>query len=153
MRMPRRSSACGWPGRSSACGWPGRSSACGWPGRSSACGWPGRSSADGDSSSRMVNVAKWVRSGSALAGGRPLGRLLDPGLVVVPFFFRTTHDVGHHAHFSTPPKKKDVRRRGTVGGCARVHERIVWIGLRRRQNGKSKVPAKQRGSWPKLCSN
>ena len=27
------------------------------------------------------------------------------------------------------------------------------IGLRRRQSGKSKVPAKQRGSWPKLCSN
>ena len=26
------------------------------------------------------------------------------------------------------------------------------IGLRRRQNGKSKVPAKQRGSWPKTCS-
>ena len=25
------------------------------------------------------------------------------------------------------------------------------IGLRRRQSGKSKVPAKQRGSWPKLC--
>ena len=27
------------------------------------------------------------------------------------------------------------------------------IGLRRRQSGKSKVPAKQRGSWPKMCSN
>ena len=26
------------------------------------------------------------------------------------------------------------------------------IGLRRRQSGKSKVPAKQRGSWPKVCS-
>ena len=26
------------------------------------------------------------------------------------------------------------------------------IGLRRRQSGKSKVPAKQRGSWPKMCS-
>ena len=26
------------------------------------------------------------------------------------------------------------------------------IGLKRRQNGKSKVPAKQRGSWPKMCS-
>ena len=25
------------------------------------------------------------------------------------------------------------------------------IGLRRRQTGKSKVPAKQRGSWPKVC--
>ena len=25
------------------------------------------------------------------------------------------------------------------------------IGLRKRQNGKSKVPAKQRGSWPKVC--
>ena len=25
------------------------------------------------------------------------------------------------------------------------------IGLRRRQSGKSKVPAKQRGSWPKMC--
>ena len=25
------------------------------------------------------------------------------------------------------------------------------IGLRRRQSGKSKVPAKQRGSWPKVC--
>ena len=25
------------------------------------------------------------------------------------------------------------------------------IGLRRRQSGKSKVPAKQRGSWPKEC--
>ena len=24
-------------------------------------------------------------------------------------------------------------------------------GLRRRQSGKSKVPAKQRGSWPKVC--
>ena len=27
------------------------------------------------------------------------------------------------------------------------------IGLRRRQSGKSKVPAKQRGSWPKMCCN
>ena len=27
------------------------------------------------------------------------------------------------------------------------------IGLRKRQGGKSKVPAKQRGSWPKMCSN
>ena len=27
------------------------------------------------------------------------------------------------------------------------------IGLRRRQRGKSKVPAKQRGSWPKMCLN
>ena len=26
------------------------------------------------------------------------------------------------------------------------------IGLKRRQSGKSKVPAKQRGSWPKVCS-
>ena len=25
------------------------------------------------------------------------------------------------------------------------------IGVRRRQSGKSKVPAKQRGSWPKVC--
>ena len=25
------------------------------------------------------------------------------------------------------------------------------IGLRRRQSGKSKVPAKQRGGWPKVC--
>ena len=25
------------------------------------------------------------------------------------------------------------------------------IGLRRRQSGKSKVPAKERGSWPKVC--
>ena len=24
---------------------------------------------------------------------------------------------------------------------------------KKRQNGKSKVPAKQRGSWPKMCSN
>ena len=27
------------------------------------------------------------------------------------------------------------------------------IDLKRRQSGKSKVPAKQRGSWPKMCSN
>ena len=27
------------------------------------------------------------------------------------------------------------------------------IGLRRRQSAKSKVPAKQRGSWPKMCLN
>ena len=27
------------------------------------------------------------------------------------------------------------------------------IGPRKRQNGKSKVPAKQRGSWPKMCFN
>ena len=27
------------------------------------------------------------------------------------------------------------------------------IGLRRRQSGKSKVPTKQRGSWPKVCWN
>ena len=27
------------------------------------------------------------------------------------------------------------------------------IGLRRRESGKSKVPAKQRGSWPKMCLN
>ena len=27
------------------------------------------------------------------------------------------------------------------------------IGLRRRQSGKNKVSAKQRGSWPKMCSN
>ena len=27
------------------------------------------------------------------------------------------------------------------------------IGLKRRQSVKSKVPAKQRGSWPKVCSN
>ena len=27
------------------------------------------------------------------------------------------------------------------------------IGLRRRQSGKRKVPAKQRGSWPKMCLN
>ena len=25
------------------------------------------------------------------------------------------------------------------------------IGLRRRQSGKSKVPTKQRGGWPKVC--
>ena len=25
------------------------------------------------------------------------------------------------------------------------------IGLRRRQSGKNKLPAKQRGSWPKVC--
>ena len=29
----------------------------------------------------------------------------------------------------------------------------LGIGLRRRQSSKSKVPAKQRGSWPKMCSN
>ena len=28
---------------------------------------------------------------------------------------------------------------------------ILMIGLKRRQSGKSKVPAKQRGSWPKEC--
>ena len=28
--------------------------------------------------------------------------------------------------------------------------RNLRIGLRRRQSGKSKVPAKQRGSWPKM---
>ena len=27
----------------------------------------------------------------------------------------------------------------------------LQIGLRRRRSGKSKVPAKQRGSWPKMC--
>ena len=27
------------------------------------------------------------------------------------------------------------------------------IGLKKRRNGKSDVPAKQRGSWPKMCSN
>ena len=27
------------------------------------------------------------------------------------------------------------------------------IGLRKRQNGRSDVPAKQRGSWPKMCLN
>ena len=31
--------------------------------------------------------------------------------------------------------------------------RNLRIGLRRRQSGKRKVPAKQRGSWPKMCSN
>ena len=30
---------------------------------------------------------------------------------------------------------------------------ILRMILRRRQSGKSKVPAKQRGSWPKMCSN
>ena len=28
---------------------------------------------------------------------------------------------------------------------------ILRIGLKKRQSGKSKVPAKQRGSWPKVC--
>ena len=28
---------------------------------------------------------------------------------------------------------------------------FLRIGLRRRQSGKSKVPAKQRGSWPRVC--
>ena len=31
--------------------------------------------------------------------------------------------------------------------------RNLRIGLRKRQSGKSKVPAKQRGSWPKVCKN
>ena len=36
------------------------------------------------------------------------------------------------------------------------HERIptlqnLRMGLRRRKSGKGKVPAKQRGSWPKMC--
>ena len=31
--------------------------------------------------------------------------------------------------------------------------RNLRMGLRRRQSGKSKVPAKQRGSWPKVCQN
>ena len=51
---------------------------------------------------------------SAGRGGRPLGRLLDPGLAVV-LFFRTTHDVGHNADFHMCA--------GGDGG--RVHERIV----------------------------
>ena len=29
--------------------------------------------------------------------------------------------------------------------------RNLRIDLRKRRNGKSKVPAKQRGSWPKMC--
>ena len=33
------------------------------------------------------------------------------------------------------------------------HQRSPRIGLRKRQRGKSKVPAKQRGSWPKVYKN
>ena len=135
LRMARRSSACGWPGRSSADGLGGRlrmagEVVCGWPGRSSADG-PG-SSADGDSSSRMVNVVKWVRSGSALAGDRPLGRLLDPGLAVVPFSFELPTTLAI-TRIST---KKRCAQAGTVGGCARVHERIVGSAqsLREKRN-------------------
>ena len=29
----------------------------------------------------------------------------------------------------------------------------LMVGLRKRQSGKSKVPAKQRGGWPKVCQN
>ena len=118
---PEGSSACGWPERSSACGWPERSSACGWPEKSSACGWPGRSSADGDSPSRMVNVVILVRSGSALAGCRPLGRLLDPGLAVVLFSLGLPTTLA----ITRISIKKGCAQAGTVGGCARVHECIV----------------------------
>ena len=89
---------------------------CGWPGRLSAdC--PG-SSADGDSPSRMVNVVKWWRAGSALAVGRPFGRLLDPSVSV---------DYRRRCPYRASPKKKKkgCAHAETVGGCARVHERIV----------------------------
>ena len=139
-----RSSACGWPevvclrmarGRllvdgpwSSACGRPvvvclrmAGEVVCGWPGRSSADGRG--SSADGDWPSWMVNVEKWVRSGSALAGNRPLGRLLDPRLAEVLFFLGLPTTLA----ITRMSTKNGCAQAGTVGGCARVHECIVLV--------------------------
>ena len=109
----RRSSADGR--RSSADGQ--RSSAR----RSFADGW--RSSADGDSPSRMVNVVRWVRSGSIVAGpvSTPSGRLLDPGPAVVLFSLGLPTTLAFNPH---SPQKDERARLGTGGGCSDARARM-----------------------------
>ena len=98
---------------------PERSSAHG-PERSSAHG-PERSSAHGDSPSRMVNVVKWVRSGSALAGGPTPLSAARPWSGNSSFSFELPTTLAITRIFT----KKGCAQAETVGGCARVHERVV----------------------------
>ena len=49
-------------------------------------------------------------------------------------------------------ERERVTQRAHETGDEREMEGGLRIGLRRRQNGKSDVPAKQRGGWPKVFS-
>ena len=46
--------------------------------------------------------------------------------------------------------RSDIFAQGNLMSVAPTLQNLR-IGLKRRQSGKSKVPAKQRGSWPKVC--
>ena len=50
--------------------------------------------------------------------------------------------------FETKILRSDIFAQVNITAASTPHN--LRIGLRRRQNGKSKVPAKQRGSWPKV---
>ena len=54
--------------------------------------------------------------------------------------------------FETKILRSDIFAQVNLMSVAPTFQNLS-IGLRRRQSGKSKVPAKQRGSWPKECSN
>ena len=72
-----------------------------------------------DSPSRIVNVVRWVRSGSIAAGrvSTPSSRLLDPGLAVVLFSLGLPTTLAFNPH---SPQNDEHARLGTVGGCARA---------------------------------
>ena len=57
-----------------------------------------------------------------------------------------------HLKFETKILRSDTFAQVNLMSVAPTLQNLR-IGLKRRQSGKSKVPAKQRGSWPKMCLN
>ena len=52
--------------------------------------------------------------------------------------------------FETKILRSEIFAQGNFMSVAPTLQNLR-IGLKKRQSGKSKVPAKQRGSWPKVC--
>ena len=61
-----------------------------------------------------------------------------------------TKAIARHTKFVTKILRSHIFAQGNLISVAPALQNLR-IGLKRRQSGKSKVPAKQRGSWPKVC--
>ena len=61
-----------------------------------------------------------------------------------------TKAIARHTKFETKILRSDMFAQVNLVTVAPTLQKLR-IGLKRRQSGKNKVPAKQRGSWPKEC--
>ena len=61
-----------------------------------------------------------------------------------------TKAIARHTKIRDKTLRSDIFAQGNLMSEAPTLQNLR-IGLRKRQSGRSKVPAKQRGSWPKVC--